>query len=233
MVSIQRPHLISTIAALVLAGSAAGLSGPAQASADSLPAFTCQDRSGGTTGVTGTITAIRVAHHDGYDRMVIGFATSSAVPPYELHRQATASFTRDPSGLPARLDGSAGIRAVLRGSDIAAGVRSDLKPGLPEIREVANIGNFERVVSYGIGLQDQACFRAFELSAPSRLVIDVPTSPAPAASSIAPAPSTLPATGQPARAGEPAAIPLAATLLGLLALMLGLTMTLLRRGARR
>ena len=48
------------------------------------------------------------------------------------------------SRLRAALDGSAGIRLVLQNSDIADGVPSDMKPELPEIREVANIGNFER-----------------------------------------------------------------------------------------
>lgn len=243
MFAIHRRHLATTLSALALAGGAAALTGLTQASADDLPAFTCTDKSGGISSVTGTITSIRVAHHDGYDRLVIGFATSLAVPQYELHRQATSTFARDASGQQVTLDGSAGIRTVLRGSDTTAGLPSDLKPQLPEIREVANIGNFERVVSYGVGLTDQACFRAFELSGPSRLVIDVATaadaaspnavattqsvSPT-AAGATASQPSNLAATGHQALANQSTSMPIAA-ILGLFAVAAGLTFVGLRR----
>lgn len=245
MFAIHRSRVVRKLALFAGAGGAALITGLAQASAADLPAFTCTDKSGGTSGVTGTVTSIRVAHHSGYDRLVIGFATSLAVPPYELHRQASSTFTRDASGQQVTLDGSAGIRTVLRGADVTSGVPSDLKPGLPEIREVANIGNFERVVSYGVGLTDQACFRVIELSGPSRLVIDVQTAPDVATSaaagneSVAPtqaaatSPSNLAVTGHPAAAGQPAGMPLAAILLGLLAVTAGLTVAGLRRFPRR
>ncbi|HET9848254.1 MAG TPA: hypothetical protein VFR68_06840 [Candidatus Dormibacteraeota bacterium] len=247
MFAIHRQHVATTLSALALAGGFAALTNLAQASADELPAFTCTDKSGGTSGVTGTITSIRVAHHDGFDRLVFGFATSLAVPPYELHRQATSTFTRDASGQPAMLDGSAGIRTVFRGSDTTNGLPTDLKPQLPEIREVANVGNFERVVSYGVGLKDQACFRAIELSGPSRLVIDVAT-PATTPSSNAVAtsgavtpnaeaatasqPSDLAATGHPASANQPTSMPLIA-ILGLLGVAAGLALAGLRRFRRQ
>jgi hypothetical protein len=227
------------------AGGAALITGLGQASAADLPAFTCTDKSGGLSGVTGTVTSLRVAHHSGYDRLVIGFATSSAVPRYEIRRQASSTFTRDASGQPVTLDGSAGLRTVLRGADITNGATGDLKPGLSELREVANVGNFERVVSYGVGMADQACFRVIELSGPSRLAVDVPTAPDVASSSAAANPSLAPrpaaatalsnlaVTGHPAAAGQPAGMPLAAILLGLLALTAGLTLTALLRFSRR
>ncbi|HVH64709.1 MAG TPA: hypothetical protein VM674_01640 [Candidatus Acidoferrum sp.] len=213
--------------ALAFGTVTASLTGLSQAAADDLPAFTCTDRAGGSNGVTGTVTRIQVAHHDGYDRLVIGFATSLGVPSYELHRQATSTFFRDASGQPVTLDGSAGIRVVLRGSDIAEGVPSDLRPQLPEVRELANIGNFERVVSYGVGLTDQACVRAFELSGPSRLVIDVQTAPD-ATSANVEAPSSLAVTGHPASANQPGSMPIAAILV-LLAVAAGLSVAGLRR----
>lgn len=234
MFAIHRRQLRTTLLALALGTAAASITGLSQAAADNLPAFTCTDRSGGSNGVAGTVTDIRVAHHDGYDRFVIGFATSLGVPPYELHRQAASTFVRDASGQPATLDGSAGIRVVLRGSDIADGVPSNLRPQLPEVREVANIGNFERVVSYGVGLTDQACVRAFELSGPSRLVIDVQTAPdatspnAATAATPATHPSSLAATGHTASANQPGSMPLAA-ILGLLAVAAGLSVLGLRR----
>lgn len=243
MFAIHRHQIATTLSALALAGGFASLTSVAEASADDLPAFTCSDKAGGTSGVTGTITSIRVAHHDGYDRLVFGFATSLAVPTYELHRQATSTFTRDASGRPTTLEGSAGIRTVFRGSDTTNGLPDDLKPQLPEIREVANIGDFERVVSYGVGLADQACFRAFELSGPSRLVIDVATPPDETSSGAAAnnqslssataaattsQPSNLAATGHSASPSQPASMPLVA-ILGLLAVAAGLAMMGLRR----
>jgi hypothetical protein len=51
---------------------------------------------------------------------------------------------------------------------------SDLKPtGTATLREARDIGDFEGVVSWGLGLSKPACFRAFTLSGPSRLVVDV------------------------------------------------------------
>ena len=255
MFSIARPQRrlkLATFAALAATAGALAISGAIQASADDLGPFTCTDRSGGTAPAPGDIraselTAIRVAHHNGYDRLVFEFAPSSAVPQYQLTRQGS-TFIRDASGQPVTLEGSAGIRAVLHNSELVSGVPSDLKPRLPEIREVANIGNFERVVSYGIGLKTAACFRVLELTAPARLVIDVQTPPdvtasaAPAATtSAAPStaatasavPSDLAATGHPASAGQPAGMPIAPILLGLLAVTAGLTIAGLRRFARK
>ena len=93
--------------------------------------------------------------------------------------QRSSTFIEDASGRPVRLEGSAGLKVVFKNADVAPGVPSDLKPRLPEIREVKKIGEFERVVSYGVGLIRSACYRAFELSGPgggaTRLVIDVRT----------------------------------------------------------
>lgn len=252
MFSILRPNLRLTLAAAALTAGALAACGAVSASADNLGAFTCTDKSGGVAGARGTVTAIRFAHHDGYDRLVIGFATSNSMPEYRLTQQSSATFTQDASGRPVALDGSAGIRAVLRNSDIADGVPGDQKAGLPELREVANVGNFERVVSYGIGLKDAACFRVIELSSPTRLVIDVQTpADAPAAAAptttnqpaatatatVAPTqasqPVDLAATGHPVSTGQPAGMPIAPILLGLLAVTAGLTITGLWRFARK
>ena len=243
-----RPHIRLTLGALALTACAVTVAGAVPASADTLGAFTCSDKSGGAASAAATVSAIRIAHHDGYDRLVIGFATSNAMPRYELNRQATSQFVRDASGQPVTLNGSAGIRVVLRNADIAPGVPSDLKPNLPEIREVAEIGNFERVVSHGVGLATPACFRVLELSGPTRLVIDVQTpAEAPAATAAAatsvPAPSTsasqpattsdLATTGQPVQPTPPSSYPVIALILGLLAVTGGLTIVGLRRFARK
>ena len=162
--------------ALAAAASAATITGLATASADS--SFACTDRTGGVSGVPGQITAVRAAHHDGYDRIVYEFAPSAAgaIPAYRLTQQASATFHKDPSDLLANLDGSAGIRAVFQNTTVASSAPSDLKAGLPVIREAARLGDFERVSSYGIGLAHAACFRVQELGG-TRLVIDVVAPP--------------------------------------------------------
>jgi len=248
MFSIPRSYRRLALMAVALATGALALSGAVSASADNLGAFTCTDKAGGAPGASGTVSSIRFAHHDGYDRLVIGFATSNSMPEYRLTQQGSATFTQDASGRPVPLEGSAGIRVVLRNSDIVAGAPSDQKAGLPELREVANIGNFERVVSYGVGLEDAACFRTIELTSPTRLVIDIET-PASAPAATVPAstsqavataaptqasqPSDLAATGHPASAGQPAGMPIVPILLGLLVVTAGLTIAGLRRFARK
>jgi hypothetical protein len=217
------------------------LTATASASADTLGAFSCTDRSGGVAGTAATVSALHSAHHDGYDRLVIGFATSNTMPQYRLTQQATSNFVRDASGQPVTLDGAAGIRAVLRNADITPGAPTDLKPELPAIREVAQVGNFERVVSYGVGLAMPACFRVLELSGPTRLVIDVQTpadhpaaTAAPSTAASQPAnPSDLAATGHPAQPVQLANSPIVALILGLLAVTAGLTITGIRRFARK
>jgi hypothetical protein len=241
MFSTFRQHVRLTLCALALTAGATALTATASAYADALGTFTCTDRSGGIAGTAATVSAVRIAHHDGYDRVVIGFATSSTMPQYQLTQQPTSTFVRDASGQPVNLDGSAGIRVVVRNTDITPGGPTDVKPGLPAIREVAQIGNFERVVSYGIGLATPACFRVLELSGPARLVIDVQTpADATAATAVPPAANTQPAspsdlatTGHPAEPLQPASIPLLPLILGLLAMTAGLTIAGLRRFARK
>ena len=241
MFSSFRPHIRLTLGALALTAGAITLTGSLPASADTLGALTCTDHSGGAASAAATVSAIRIAHHDGYDRLVIDFATSNTMPQYQLTQQATSHFVRDASGQPVTLDGTAGLRLVLRNADITPGAPTDLKPALPSVREVAQIGNFERVVSYGVGLATPACFRVLELSGPTRLVIDVQTpadapaaTTAPSVAASQPAiPSDLAATGHPAQPTQPANFPIVALILGLLAVTGGLTIAAIRRFARK
>ena len=151
----------------------------AAAASHSLPAFTCASKSGGQQTARGTVYSIRAAHHPGYDRLVFGFPTTNHLPSYRITMQRSSTFIQDASGRPVTLEGSAGLKVVFKNADVVRGVPSDLKPRLPEIREVKKIGEFERVVSYGVGLSRAACYRAFELTGPgggpTRLVIDVRT----------------------------------------------------------
>ena len=156
--------------------------------------FLCQDQSGGSSGVTATLANIRPGSHagDGYDRVVFDF--NGGIPSWDLTRQESATFTRDASGQQVTLDGSAGLKLVLRGTDVAAGVPSDLTPRFTSIREVAQLGNFEHQLTYGFGLSSSQCVRVLQLSN-SRLVVDVATSGS-ASTTAAPTPvPTVPPSG--------------------------------------
>lgn len=160
--------------------------------------FVCRDRSGGASGLSAQLTGIRVAHHaeaPGFDRIVFDFG--GGIPSYDLTRQESAAFVNDASGQPITLDGNAGIKLVFRDTTVQ-GVAADQKPNLPAIHEIAQLGDFERVVSYGVGLTSSQCIRVLELSNPSRLVVDVITS-SPEPSSAAPTP--LPTVSQPTNLG--------------------------------
>jgi hypothetical protein len=150
-------------------------------------AFSCTDQSGGTLGQAAQLTAIRVASHesDGYDRIVFDF--SGGIPSWDLTRQEAPTFSRDPSGQIVTLDGTAGLKLVFRDAQAASGLANDLKPPLNGIREIAQVGNVERYLSYGIGLASAQCVRVLELSGQPRLVVDVATSGGPTA-----APTPLP-----------------------------------------
>ena len=135
-----------------------------------------------------TLTNVRPGSHagEGYDRVVFDF--NGGIPTWDLTRQESARFVRDASGQEVTLDGSAGLKLVLRDVDLAAGAPTDLKPGLTSVREIAQLGNFERVLTYGIGLSSSQCVRVLQLSN-SRLVVDVATT---ASSSTTAAPTPLP-----------------------------------------
>ena len=152
----------------------------------SLPAFSCIPTSGGTAGTTTGLSSVRTARHDGYDRIVLQFA--SAIPAYDIVGQETSTFVRDASGQAVTLDGSAGVKVILRSTDAPASSQ-DSQPKLPAIRQVAQVGNFEHQLTYGIDLGSATCYRVIELSSPARLVIDFDTSKASASASLAPTPA--------------------------------------------
>ena len=125
---------------------------------------------------------VRVAHQSaGYDRIVFEFAAPSGttpyLPSYTVTRQSSTTFTKDPSGMEVTLQGSDGLKIVFHGASANGSYTDsrDIKPGLPVVKEVEQIGDYEAVLSWAAGLSQPACFRAFELTNATRLVIDVQT----------------------------------------------------------
>jgi hypothetical protein len=140
--------------------------------------FSCVDETWGGSGPPAQLTAVRFAQHDGYDRLTLEFAAH--LPSYGLVRQASPDFVKDASGQPVKLKGKAGLKVILKPATAAYPLPAK-RPSLSEIQDFGFLGDFEQVVTLGIGLSQPACIRVFELSNPTRLVIDFDTSaPTPA-----------------------------------------------------
>jgi hypothetical protein len=145
----------------------------------STPPTACPASTGGSPTVAPLVTAIRAAHHPGYDRFVIEFS-GAAIPQYRI--EVASSFTA-PSGLPVRVDGNAFFSVRVAGAaHTEAGQRSytapdPYRPGLPLVREVKAVEDFEGVVIFGIGLERLACPAVSTVLGPPRLILDFPTPP--------------------------------------------------------
>jgi hypothetical protein len=127
------------------------------------------------------LVSIRAAHHPGFDRIVFEFAGRL---PERTTARWTDRVTQDPSDLPVDVQGNAFIRVVL--SPVRA--HHDVEPfqptygpsrrayDLPNIAHLVAAGDFEAVVSFGVGLMKRTTIlRTARLHDPSRFVIDVST----------------------------------------------------------
>jgi hypothetical protein len=163
--SVRRTAVALGAVAVAVFSVLALTAGPAAA----LPAFGTAPVAGGPGPVT--VTAVTVGSHAGFDRVV--FATTAAVASWEV--RYVPAVTKDPSGAPVPLLGTADILVVVHGTDWTAhpSVQPDLTPGFPALRQVRGAGEFEGVLSYGIGQQRKAGFRVFTLTGPDRLVLDI------------------------------------------------------------
>ncbi len=124
------------------------------------------------------LTAIRAAHHPGFDRLVFQFR--GGVP-----AQRKAAYVKhvvaDGSGLPVRIVGNAKLLVRFhpanghnnQGTITYGPARRTY--ALPGIIQVVNAGDFEAVLSFGVGVSRQAPFHMFTLRNPSRVVIDLKT----------------------------------------------------------
>jgi hypothetical protein len=127
------------------------------------------------------VTFVRVGTAAGYDRFVIQF--DGPVPAYSVTGQDSSTFMADPSGQTLQLQGTSGIVIVVHG---ASGTdlnghqtftgSQDLTPGYPVLKEARQVGDFERVFKWGLGVSQTGCGHAnvTTLTGPDRLVVDVP-----------------------------------------------------------
>jgi len=124
-----------------------------------------------------TLTDVRAGGHTGFDRVVFEFR--GAVPEHRVGY--VDQLVQDGSGRPVAVAGAADLEVVFQGANAH---RQDGSPtisprrfstGLPAVKEVAQVSDFEAVVTYGIGVDRKRPIKVSTLSSPSRLVIDVST----------------------------------------------------------
>jgi hypothetical protein len=163
--SVRRVLVALGAVAVTAAGVLAVTAGPAAA----LPGFGTAPATGSAGPVT--ITTVTVGLHPDYDRVV--FTASTGIPSWDV--RYVPAVTRDGSGAPAPLLGAADIQVTIHGTDWTRhpSVQPNLTPGFPALRQVTGAGEFEAVGTYGIGQATRAGFRAFTLTGPDRLVVDV------------------------------------------------------------
>jgi len=107
------------------------------------------------------LTAIQVGEHGGYDRVVFQF--SGGLPAYGADYARTVY--QDPKGTVVPLPAQAYLRVVFRGASAACGQPlswtytgpSVLTLYYPELLAVSAAGDFEKYLSFGIGLAPTTC----------------------------------------------------------------------------
>lgn len=158
--------------AAALVGVAAAATVVAAASpAAALPAFGTAPVSGTGSGGQSVLQSVTVGHHTGFDRVV--FTSRQGIGQYSV--RYVAQVTRDASGAPVPLEGSAFLLVTFRGTPwtTSPAPQPTITPRFPVLRQLKGAGEFEAVASYGIGADVKAGFRAFTLTGPARLVVDL------------------------------------------------------------
>ncbi len=124
------------------------------------------------------LVAIRAAYHPEatpkYDRVVFEFQGEL---PNRIHVEYVKTLRGDGSGFPIAIAGNAILQLTLAlataHTDAGTSPTPDrIRYRLPNIKEVVRSGDFEAVVSHGIGVSRKTEFRFFTLENPTRVVID-------------------------------------------------------------
>jgi hypothetical protein len=175
---------------------------------------------------TPTLVDVRAGRHAGFDRVVFEFR--GAVPATRRIRYVDR-LVQDGSGEPVSVAGAADLEVVFEGANAHDDSGSPtvsprrFSPGFTALKEVAQVGDFEAIVTYGLGVDRERPFTVSTLSGPSRLVIDIRTTGSAGAGTADDDGGALPFTGSNSRG-------LLVTSLGLLAT--GATVLALARRTR-
>jgi hypothetical protein len=139
-----------------------------------LPPFTTAPKSSSGSGGQAELSGVATGCHPTFDRFVV--RTRFGTPRYDV--RYVKRIVADGSGRPVALLGAKRIRVVIRnarghtqgGTNLLPRVRT---PRCPNLRQLKTAGDFEGVVSFGLGLRRKAGFRVFRLTGPARIVVDI------------------------------------------------------------
>ncbi len=152
---------------------------PSPSPTDNLPGWSCSavTTTPGNSSQQALIDGLSVGTHTGYDRFVVSFSDGQPAG-VVIRTQSSTAFSKNPSGLPVQLEGSYGLLVTINNVDGHANYSGpvDFKPHYKRLVEAQQLEDFEGQVQWGLGLSGPACYRAFFLTGPTRLVIDVQTS---------------------------------------------------------
>jgi len=139
-----------------------------------LPPFTTAPKSSPGSGGQAELFGVATGCHPTFDRFVI--RARFGIPRYDV--RYVKRIVGDGSGRPVALRGTKRIRVVIRnarghtegGTNLLPQVRTPLCPNL---RQIKTAGDFEGIVSFGLGLRRKTGFRVFRLTSPTRIAIDI------------------------------------------------------------
>ncbi len=142
------------------------------------PANTEPDTQQASPDAFGTITEIRVGHHDGFDRVVLEYA-GPGTPGWDV--RYVDQPTRQGSGEPVDLPGEAALQVAVRGvgnppdTGIAeySGPQRLSAGDTTVVTEVFFDGTFEGVTALVVGTEARNPFRVYSMTDPVRIVIEV------------------------------------------------------------
>lgn len=160
----------------IVVGATVAAVGLTSAAAWALPPFSKAPKSG-AAGPNGPAVVYQLAVSCGasYDRLVL--RARDGVPGYQV--RYVSQIVSDPSGLPLPLLGRAKLLVILRSAQahtadgLTAYLPAVVTPRCPSLRQVKKAGDFEAVLSFGLGIDHKAGFRVFRLTSPTRVVIDI------------------------------------------------------------
>ena len=156
--------------------------------ATSTPAvdYSCDPVSGGDDDIAMFVKDVRVAGHEGYDRITFELEVpegqTAGVPHYEIDF-TDPPLIKDPSGEEIEVAGEAflGIILFASGVDLSTDTPREVytgpdtfQPGDTQvIEELALAGDFEAIMTWYAGLSREACFHITTLEDPARIVVDI------------------------------------------------------------
>jgi hypothetical protein len=113
---------------------------------------------------------IRTGRHATFDRVVLDFRSGT---PQQIRKAFVAQLRADPSDKVVNLPGNRFLTVTMHNAGSATSARTIRTPQLRNVRAVAITGNFEAVLTVGLGLRHTSWTRVFTLRNPTRVVIDI------------------------------------------------------------